>query len=69
MVSELREFETCDFKFATGGGSLINEHLSWITLNYSLPFQVPPVTEAENNNVEDTENLMQEKRDVEIPVE
>ena len=57
------------WQFATGGGSLIHEHLSWTALNYSLPFQVPPVAEAENNNVDDAEKLMQEERDVENPVE
>ena len=45
------------------------KHLSRTALNYSLPFQVPPVAEAENNNVDDAEKLMQEKRDVENPVE
>ena len=45
------------------------KHLSRTALNYSLPFQVPPVAEAENNNVDDAEKLMQEERDVENPVE
>ena len=61
-------FQIMLWQFGTGGGSFINEHLAWTALNYSLPFQVPPVAEAENNNM-DAERLMQEERDVENPVE